>query len=76
MMNSFRNRLTLIMIVLVALSVSAAGLIMAKTFKDSHIHALEESMIREMRIIVSKMDWPESGSKEELLDYYTKEALR
>ncbi|MFD1956589.1 two-component system histidine kinase PnpS [Paenibacillus thailandensis] len=74
-MNSFRNRLTLIMIVLVALSVSAAGLIMAKTFKDSHIHALEESMIREMRIIVSKMDWPESGSKEELLDYYTKEAL-
>lgn len=74
MMNSFRNRLTLIMIVLIALSVSAAGVIMVQTFKTSHVHALEDSMIREMKIIVSKMDWPAEGSGEDLFEHYSAEA--
>ncbi|WP_337099042.1 two-component system histidine kinase PnpS [Paenibacillus sp. YIM B09110] len=72
-MNSFRNRLTLIMIIMVAISVSSAGVFMAKTFKDNHIQALEENMIREMRIISSKMDW-RSGSLEELYVFYNREA--
>ncbi|MDQ0058823.1 two-component system histidine kinase PnpS [Paenibacillus harenae] len=72
-MNSFRNRLTLIMIVMVAISVSAAGVFMAKTFKDNHIEALEDNMIREMRIISAKMDW-KSGNPEELYAFYNREA--
>lgn len=72
-MNSFRNRLTLIMIFMVAISVSAAGIFMAKTFKDNHIEALEDNMIREMRIISAKMDW-KSGNLEDLYAFYNREA--
>jgi two-component system phosphate regulon sensor histidine kinase PhoR len=72
-MNSFRTRLTLIMIVMIALSVGAAGIFMTKTFKDNHINALEDNMVREMRIIASKMDWP-AGEPSELLAYFTAEA--
>ncbi len=72
-MNSFRTRLTLIMIVMIALSVGAAGVFMTKTFKDNHINALEDNMVREMRIIASKMDWP-AGDPSELFAYFTAEA--
>ncbi|MFC4779388.1 two-component system histidine kinase PnpS [Paenibacillus sp. GCM10023252] len=72
-MNSFRNRLTFIMIIMIALSVSAAGLIMAKTFKENHLNALEDSMIREMKIILAKMEWKQ-GELSELFPYFTEEA--
>ncbi|MGG1638314.1 ATP-binding protein [Paenibacillus sp. FSL K6-3182] len=72
-MNSFRTRLTLIMIAMIALSVSAAGLFMVKTFKENHIKALEDNMVREMQIISAKMNW-KSGEISSLYDYYTNEA--
>lgn len=56
-MNSFRNRLTFTMIIILALSVTAAGLFMAKTFKDNHINVLEDNMVREMHIILAKTEW-------------------
>ncbi|MWC28583.1 two-component system histidine kinase PnpS [Paenibacillus sp. MMS18-CY102] len=71
-MNHFRTRLTLIMIALIGLSVLASGLIMAQTFKRNHIHALEESMVREIHIIASNTQWAsdnvELGSQ---YSYYT-----
>lgn len=72
-MNSFRTRLTLIMIGMIALSVCAAGILMAKSYKDNHIKALEENMVREMRVITAKMDW-ETGELSSLFNYYTSEA--
>lgn len=72
-MNSFRMRLTLIMIAMIALSVSAAGIFMAKTFKENHINALEDNMVREMRIISAKMEW-KSGEPSELYSHYSQEA--
>ncbi|TCN00961.1 two-component system phosphate regulon sensor histidine kinase PhoR [Paenibacillus sp. BK033] len=72
-MNSFRNRLTLTMIIILALSVTAAGLFMAKTFKDNHINALEDNMIREMHIILAKTEWKQ-GDNTALFPYFTKEA--
>jgi len=72
-MNSFRTRLTLIMIAMIALSVSAAGLFMVKTFKENHINALEDNMVREMQIISAKMNW-KSGEISSLYDYYSNEA--
>ncbi|WP_054023745.1 two-component system histidine kinase PnpS [Bacillus sp. FJAT-28004] len=72
-MNSFRTRLTLIMIAMIALSVSAAGLFMVKTFKENHINALEDNMVREMQIISAKMNW-KSGEISSLFDYYSDEA--
>lgn len=72
-MNSFRTRLTLIIIGIIALSVSAAGVLMMKTFKDIYINSLEDNMVREMRLIAGKMEWKSTGS-EPLFDYYTEEA--
>ncbi|WP_201003968.1 two-component system histidine kinase PnpS [Paenibacillus glycanilyticus] len=72
-MNSFRNRLTLTMIIILALSVTAAGLFMAKTFKDNHINALEDNMIREMHIILAKTEWKQ-GDNAALFPYFTEEA--
>ncbi|OBZ13277.1 two-component system histidine kinase PnpS [Bacillus sp. FJAT-26390] len=72
-MNSFRTRLTLIMIAMIALSVSAAGLFMVKTFNQNHINALEDNMVREMQIISAKMEW-KSGELSSLFDYYSEEA--
>ncbi|MFC6332590.1 two-component system histidine kinase PnpS [Paenibacillus septentrionalis] len=68
-MLSFRARLTTIIISMVALSVIASGLLMLKTFKENHIHVLEDTLEREMRLIAAQMDW-KSGSDEELADYY------
>ncbi|CAM4068472.1 cell wall metabolism sensor histidine kinase WalK [Paenibacillus alkaliterrae] len=72
-MNSFRTRLTLIMIAMIALSVGAAGLFMAKTFKENHINALEDNMVREMHIISAKMEW-RAGGLSSLYAHYTNEA--
>lgn len=72
-MNSFRNRLTMIMILMIALSVTAAGLIMANTFKQNHISALEDNMVREMHIILAKMEWKQ-GTLSEVEPYFTEEA--
>lgn len=72
-MNSFRTRLTLIMIAMIALSVIAAGLFMVKTFKENHINALEDNMVREMQIISAKMEW-KTGQLSTLYNYYSSEA--
>ncbi|MBB3113583.1 two-component system phosphate regulon sensor histidine kinase PhoR [Paenibacillus phyllosphaerae] len=72
-MNSFRFRLTFIMVAMIGISVLAAGILMGKTYKENHISALEESMVREMRIILGSMDWRQ-GEPEELYDYFTAEA--
>ncbi|WP_214630409.1 two-component system histidine kinase PnpS [Paenibacillus agaridevorans] len=72
-MNSFRTRLTIIIIAMTALSVTAAGFLMMKTFKNNHINALEDNMVRELHLIVNKMDWL-TGELEEQTFYYTNEA--
>ncbi|MDQ6418372.1 ATP-binding protein [Paenibacillus sp. LHD-117] len=73
-MNSFRTRLTLIIIAMTALSVTAAGFLMMKTFKDNHISALEDNMVREMHLIANKMEWLEGDPSEQYV-YYTEEAV-
>ncbi|WP_168122063.1 ATP-binding protein [Paenibacillus sp. HB172176] len=72
-MNSFRTRLTLIIIIMIALSVSASGFLMMKTFKENHIDALEDNMVREMRVIAAREDW-RTGNLDDMIDYYTEQA--
>ncbi|MGU3566407.1 two-component system histidine kinase PnpS [Paenibacillus sp. D51F] len=72
-MKRFRMRLTLIIILMIGLSVTAAGLMMGKTYKSNHISALEESMVREMRIINSNTTW-EFASQAEAESYFQAKA--
>ncbi len=73
-MNSFRTKLTIIIISIIAIAVSAAGILMMKTFKDIYIDALEDSMVREMKLIASRMEWKAGGEQAELTAFYTEQA--
>ncbi|MBJ6363789.1 two-component system histidine kinase PnpS [Paenibacillus sp. GCM10012307] len=74
-MNSFRFRLTTMMIVLIGLSVLASGLFIGKTYKENYLDNLQQSMVREMKVVLSKTDWP-NGKMEEKYTYFTSEAQR
>ncbi|SDW77778.1 two-component system histidine kinase PnpS [Paenibacillus sp. CF384] len=74
-MNSFRVRLTMILIGMIGLAVLAAGLFMGKTYKENHLDALQENMVREMKIILDQMDW-QSGEPSSVYSYYTSHAKR
>ncbi|EXX86599.1 HAMP domain-containing protein, partial [Paenibacillus darwinianus] len=72
-MNSFRSRLAVIMIVLTGLSVSAAGLFMAQSFERKYISALQENMVREIKLIIDSVEWRD-GNAGLAADYYTERA--
>ncbi|MFF3924452.1 two-component system histidine kinase PnpS [Paenibacillus lactis] len=74
-MKQFRNRLTLIMLVLIGLSMLGAGLAMVKVFKQSHIQLLEDNMIREIRLLQTMMDFPDADSPD-AVEYYTNRSLQ
>lgn len=72
-MKRFRNRLTLIMIAVIGVSVLIAGILMGQTFKRNYIRALEDNMMREIRLIDDQMVW-KNGSDEQQFIYYTERA--
>lgn len=75
-MKTFRMRLSLILMVLVGISMLAAGLIMAQVFKDSHITALEDNMAREINLISSTVELPQSKGDSKNMAYYTEQAKK
>ncbi|SFS53602.1 two-component system histidine kinase PnpS [Paenibacillus sp. BC26] len=74
-MSSFRVRLTMILIGMIGLAVLAAGLFMGKTYKENHLDALQDNMVREMKIILDQMDW-RSGEPASVYSYFTGNAKR
>lgn len=74
-MNSFRFRLTLMMVLLIGLSVLAAGLFIGKTYKDNYLDDLEKSMIREMKVVLATTEWLEAPLEQQY-SYFTAEAKR
>ena len=74
-MNSFRSRLAVIMIVLIGLSVSAAGDFMAQSFQRENIAALQENMVRDIKLMLDDVQWGENGAGLPA-DYYTEQAAR
>ncbi|GIP33718.1 two-component system histidine kinase PnpS [Paenibacillus sp. J2TS4] len=69
-MTKFRTRLTVIFIVMIGLSVTAAGLLAAKLQENTYIQAQKENMERELLLILSTYDWRQSGTDEELIALY------
>lgn len=61
------------MIMMIAVSVFAAGILMIKTFKDNHIRLLEENMVSQIQFISAKMEW-RTGELNDLILFYTKES--
>lgn len=69
-MRPFRNRLTLIMMTLIGLSMLGAGFAMANVFKESHIKLQEENMVREINLLQATLEFPPLAGKE-AAKYYT-----
>ncbi|GIO95559.1 PAS domain-containing sensor histidine kinase [Paenibacillus lautus] len=74
-MRQYRNRLTLIMLTLIGLSMLAAGLAMVTVFKQSHVQLLEDNMVREIRLLQTMMEFPDTDSAD-ALSYYTNRSLQ
>lgn len=68
-------RLTLILVAMIGIAVLAAGLVMGKVYRDNHQEDLQDSMVREMNIILQDVPWKQ-GYPDELYGYYTNEAKR
>ncbi|GJM84022.1 hypothetical protein HMSSN139_65180 [Paenibacillus sp. HMSSN-139] len=73
-MKTFRSRLTLILMILLGISMLAAGITMAQMFKNSHIRALEENMAREINLLEATLDFVPAEGNPEANDYYERQA--
>lgn len=73
-MKKFRVRLAFLFVVVIGLSVLASGLYSARMMKDSHLDALRENMLREIRIILATVEWKKGGSEGQLIDYFNNKA--
>ncbi|WP_068786499.1 two-component system histidine kinase PnpS [Paenibacillus phocaensis] len=73
-MKTFRSRLTLILMILLGISMIAAGFTMAQMFKNSHIRALEENMAREINLLEATFDFMPVDGNSEANAYYEREA--
>ncbi|GGA48717.1 two-component system histidine kinase PnpS [Paenibacillus physcomitrellae] len=74
-MKSFRTRLAWILMGLVGISMCAAGLTMAKVFKDSHISVLEDNMAREINVLSSTFAFRPAEDNPDALSYYSSKAV-
>ncbi|MCJ8010190.1 cell wall metabolism sensor histidine kinase WalK [Paenibacillus sp. KQZ6P-2] len=72
-MRPFRIRLTLILMIMIGISMLGAGITMAQVFKKSHISALEDNMIREIKILSQTFYFPPENG-EDAVAYYTRES--
>lgn len=74
-MLSFRTRLTAIIIIMVALSVTASGILMLQTYRENHINVLKQTLERELLLISAQMEWPESNDVEDQIHYFTNQSM-
>lgn len=72
-MKPFRNRLTLILMFLIGISMIGAGFTMAHLFKNSHIAALEENMSREINMLGGMLEFQDMNDPN-AYTYYTEQA--
>jgi two-component system phosphate regulon sensor histidine kinase PhoR len=75
-MNKFRFKLTALFILLIGLSVLAAGLLMGKSYRDNHTQALKEHMEKEMRVLIAAAPWPVGKSEAEQTAYLQSQAVK
>lgn len=75
-MHKFRVRLTVIFMLLIGCSVLLAGIFMAKLLDDSYKDALFVNMERELKLIMSTMNWDYKGNDADATHYYTEQARK
>lgn len=75
-MKRFRNKLTIIFLLIVGLSVIGLGIFTANYLKNSQIETMKEGMVREMTLILAAVTWSGNSDLEEAIHYFESEAQR
>ncbi|MCC3375887.1 two-component system histidine kinase PnpS [Cohnella sp. REN36] len=57
-MRKLRFKLTALFMLLIGLSVLAAGIFTGKSYKDNHQDALRDHMVKELRVLIAAAPWP------------------
>jgi two-component system, OmpR family, phosphate regulon sensor histidine kinase PhoR len=73
-MTKFRWKLTALFMLLIGLSVLAAGLLMGNSYQKNHLSALKEHMIRELRVLDATAPWPAEGEASSQSAYLQQQA--
>ncbi|CAH1226083.1 MULTISPECIES: two-component system histidine kinase PnpS [Paenibacillus] len=75
-MRTFRNRLSIIMMALIGVSVIVAGITMGRVFKTTHIEVLEQTMIREINLLKATFPFHDATDPSSLATqkYYSERA--
>ncbi|WP_027093988.1 two-component system histidine kinase PnpS [Cohnella thermotolerans] len=75
-MHKFRIKLTVLFMLLIGLTVLAAGLWMSQSYKENHQEALKEHMVAEIRVLNAAAPWPEGKPEAEQASYLQSQAER
>lgn len=75
-MKKFRLKLTALFMLLIGLSVLAAGLLMVNTYQRNHQAALRDHMIRELHVLDAVAPWPIMTEPDEQSNYFQQQAKR
>ena len=60
-MSKFRWKLTALFMLLIGLSVLAAGILTGNTYQNNHQSELTDHMVRELRVLDATVPWPKDG---------------
>ncbi|RED56570.1 two-component system histidine kinase PnpS [Cohnella lupini] len=75
-MTKFRFKLTGLFVIMIGVSVLAAGLLMGNSYQKNHQSALRDHMIRELHVLNAAVQWPVTGSEAERSSYLQEQAAR
>ncbi|WP_276354223.1 two-component system histidine kinase PnpS [Cohnella caldifontis] len=74
-MTKFRLKLSLLFLLLIGISVLAAGLLSGHYYRQNHQEALRENMVRELKLLNLTAPWPSADDRASLKDELHRRAL-
>ncbi|WP_256759961.1 two-component system histidine kinase PnpS [Cohnella sp. WQ 127256] len=75
-MSKFRLKLTGLFMIMIGISVLAAGLLMGNSYQKNHQEALRDHMIRELHVLNAAAPWPHMDDEAEQSSYLQRQAKR
>ena len=72
--HKYRNKLALILIMMIGFTLIVSGIIAANRIRQWQMESLEQSMERDIRMILSTIPWKTEGTWEERVGYFTAQA--
>ncbi|GIO10998.1 PAS domain-containing sensor histidine kinase [Cohnella xylanilytica] len=75
-MHKFRFKLTALFLLLIGLTVLAAGILMSFSYKENHQNALKDHMVAEIRVLIAAAPWPAGQPESEQAAYLQSQAQR